>query len=396
MSQGPIRLCRVVTVPITFKALFWGQLRYLSQHGFEITLVSSPGPELDEVAHDLGVRCQAIDMARDPAPWRDLKSLFAFTRWLKTQKFDIIHSSTPKAGIVAALAGWMCRVPVRTHTYTGQVWAEMRGLPRTVVKGMDAVIARLNTHCFTDSVSQRQYLIEQGVISPDKLEVIGAGSVAGVDLARFQPERWSGGRAALRQQLGLSPDAVVIAFVGRLRADKGLNELVSAFQQVQARGLPVDLLLIGPPEFERRPLSIETQQALQSNPDIHITGYTPTPEQYLSIADVFAFPSYREGFGSSVIEAAAMGLPSVATRVTGCVDSVVDGVTGRLVPARDAAALAQALAELVTQPDLRRRWGEAARQRVMRDFDAAVINRLVAQRLTKLVADHSTQLGRHL
>jgi len=131
--------------------LFWGQLRYLSQQGFEITLVSSPGPELEEVARGLGVSYHAIEMVRVPSPWRDLKSLFVLTRWLRTQRFDIIHSSTPKAGLLAALAGAVCRVPVRVHTYTGQVWTEMHGLSRTIIKVMDAIIGRCSTYCLTDS-----------------------------------------------------------------------------------------------------------------------------------------------------------------------------------------------------------------------------------------------------
>ena len=385
MTKLPIRLCRIVTVPITFKALFQEQLRYLAQHGFEITLVSSSDRELAEVARYVGARYYAIEMVREPSPWRDLRALIELTRWLRRQSFDVIHSSTPKAGLLAAVAGWFCHVPARIHTYTGQVWVEMHGPGRAIVKAMDVVIGRCATQCLADSASQRQYLIEQSVIAASKLSVLGSGSVAGVDLDRFDPVRWADCRTAERTALNIAPESRALIYVGRLRADKGLNELVAAFQRLQTQGLNVDLLLVGPVEYDRQPLLAETLNALSSNPRIHVTGYTPEPERYLSVADLFVFPSYREGFGSSVIEAAAMGLPAVATRVTGCMDSVIDGQTGLLVPAKDAVALTSALAKLVTDDALRQQLGRMARARAVTEFDARLINQAVARKLEQMV-----------
>jgi glycosyltransferase involved in cell wall biosynthesis len=297
----------------------------------------------------------------------------------------MIHSSTPKAGLLAALAGIVCRVPVRVHTYTGQVWTEMHGLSRMIIKALDAIVGRCSTYCLTDSASQRRFLIEQGVVSAGKLAVMGPGSVAGVELDRFDPDRWAGSRAMVRAELNIAAEACVIVYMGRLRADKGLNELIDAFQRLQIQGLNVDLVLIGPAEYEHHPLRAETIQAVHTNPRIHVTGYKPDPERYLNAADIFAFPSYREGFGTSIIEAAAMGLPTVATRVTGCVDSVLDGQTGQLVPAKEVGALAEALAALVTDDGLRRRLGCAARMRAIAEFDASLINRAVTDKLRQLV-----------
>lgn len=379
----PLRLCRIVTVPLTFKWLFWDQLRYLTQHGFDVTLVSSPGPELEEVAADLGVAYHAVTMARDPSPRQDWQSVVMFTRWLRGQQFDMLHSSTPKAGLVGALAGRICGVPMRVHTYTGQVWMEMQGPMRMAVKGIDRLIGQLSTHCLTDSASQRQFLIDEGVVPAHKLAVLGAGSVAGVDLTRFDPQRWQATGQSVRAEWGIAPETVVICYLGRLRADKGIDELVAAFVALQAQSLPVELILIGPPEYERRPLSADTQSTLQTNPHIHITGYTPTPEKYLAASDLFCFPSYREGFGTAVIEAAAMGLPVVASRVQGCVDSVEDGVTGRLVPMKDVVSLTTALQELVVNRQLLQRMGQAAQARAVQLYQAAIVNSLVADYLAK-------------
>lgn len=379
----PIRLCRIVTVPLTFKWLFWDQLRYLTQHGFDITLVSSPGPELEEVAADLGVAYHAVKMARDPAPRQDWQSVVTFTRWLQTEQFDILHSSTPKAGLVGALGGRICGVPVRVHTYTGQVWVDLQGPMRTAVKRIDWLIGQLSTHCLTDSVSQRQFLINERVVAANKLAVLGAGSVAGVDLERFDPQRWQLDGRVVRQELGIAPEAVVICYVGRLRSDKGINELVQTFEMLQAQSLAVELILVGPTEYERRPLLASTEHALQTNLHIHVTGYTPTPEKYLAASDLFCFPSYREGFGTVVIEAAAMGLPAVATHVQGCVDSVVDGVTGCLVPVKNSEALVQALKNMIADADIRKRMGLAARQRAIQEFDASIVNQQLTHKLTQ-------------
>jgi glycosyltransferase involved in cell wall biosynthesis len=271
--------------------------------------------------------------------------------------------------------------------FTGQVWVEMQGTTRKIMRFCDWIIGHLNTQCYTDSASQRDFLINERLVAASKLSVLGAGSVGGVDLERFSPKVFGKKRAAaIRRKLGIAEQSFVILFVGRLTQDKGIRELVAAFQRLQRDRKDVELILVGPFEPERDPLPRETLDELSANQNIHVIGFSPEPEKYMAVADVFCLPSYREGFGSVVIEAAAMGLPSIASSVVGLVDAVVDGETGLLVPAKDVFALKQALIRMLSAPDTRRRMGHAARKRAVRDFDAKIINRLVVEEYKKLVA----------
>jgi glycosyltransferase involved in cell wall biosynthesis len=384
-SQSSLKLCRVVTVPQTFQTLLREQLRCIAAHDIELTLVCSPGPELDGVAREVAARAVGIAMERQPAPVADLRSLFKVARFLSQSRFDIVHSSTPKAGLLTALAGILARAPIRVHTFTGQPWVELAGLKRRIPRECDRITAKLATQCYADSPSQRDFLVAEGLVAPDKIAVIGAGSISGVDLQRFSLKTWGGDTARqTRRELGIPSDALVIVFVGRVTKDKGIVELLAAFEIVAKSNPAVHLLLVGPFEPERDPLPAETLGRLKSHPRIHGVGYTDTPEKFLAAGDIFCLPSYREGFGSVVVEAAAMELPAVVTRVTGLVDAVVEGVTGLIVPPKNVERLAEALRTLVGSKELRRSLGQAARQRVVRSFDARLINEAVVAEYFRL------------
>ena len=379
-----LRLCRIVTVPITFASLLRKQIDHILAAGIDLALVSSSGPELDELCSSLPVRCFAIPMVRKTSPMLDLRALLALTRYFRRERFDIVHSSTPKAGLLTALAGRAAHIPVRIHTYTGQVWVELHGLMRWMTRESDKLIARLNTHCYADSYSQRNFLVDERIVDAQRISVLGEGSLSGVDLERFDPTLPTWRRAETRKRLGLAETSVVIIFVGRVTRDKGVTELIEAFRTLQQRYKDIDLVLAGPYESIRDTLPTGSLKELSTNTHIHSVGFASRPEEYLAIADVFCLPSYREGFGSVVIEAGAMNLPSVATRVTGLVDSVVDGETAILVPPKDAIALARALKEMIESADLRHQMGRAARQWVVQHFDAAVINRAVVDEYFRL------------
>jgi glycosyltransferase involved in cell wall biosynthesis len=360
------------------------QIEHILAAGIDLALVSSSGPELDEIRSSLRVRCFAIPMVRKNAPLLDLWALLALTRFFRRERFDIVHSSTPKAGLLAALAGRVAHIPVRIHTYTGQVWAEMHGLMRWVTRESDKIISRLNTHCYADSYSQRKFLVDDKVVDHQRISVLCEGSVSGVDLERFDPTLPTWRRAETRKRLGIGETSLVIIFVGRLTRDKGITELIEAFRTLQQFHKDVDLVLVGPYESIRDTLPAEILKEVSANIRIHSVGFASRPEEYLAIADIFCLPSYREGFGSVVIEAGAMNLPSVASRVTGLVDAVVDGETGIVVPAKDPMALARALEEMIESPELRLRMGQSARQRAVQHFDAAMINQAVVDEYFRL------------
>ena len=384
-KDGRLQLCRIVTVPQTFQTLLREQLRCIVAHEIKLTLVCSPGPELDGVAREVAASAVGIAMERQPLPLADLWSLVKVTRFLSQNRFDIVHSSTPKAGFITAVAGMLARVPVRVHTFTGQPWVELAGLKRRIPRECDRITAKLATQCYADSPSQRDFLVAQGLVVPGKIAVVGVGSISGVDLQRFSLATWGGDTARqTRRELGIPRDALVIVFVGRVTKDKGIVELLAAFEMVARSNPAVHLLLVGPFEPERDPLPTETHRRLKNHPRVHGVGFSSTPEKFVAAADIFCLPSYREGFGSVVVEAAAMELPAVVTRVTGLVDTVVEGVTGLVVPPKDTERLAQALQSLLDSKDQRRALGQAGKQRAARHFSATQVNEAVVAEYFRL------------
>jgi glycosyltransferase involved in cell wall biosynthesis len=309
-----LRICRVVTVPLTFEVLLAGQLRFFNQVGVDATLVSGIG----ESTLDFGLPHKYVPLTRTVSPTADLKAIYALTHFLRQEKFDVVHSNTPKAGMVTAVAGWLARIPIRMHTFTGQVWVELSGGIRYVAKSSDQLIGRLNTHCYADSLSQQAFLINENIVSAQKIKTLGDGSLTGVNLAHYNPARFGEPeKEALRQALNIHADDLVILFVGRITRDKGIAELVSAFSEVAQSNNKVHLVLVGLFEAIRESLPADTAEQLQTDRRIHLTGFVEDPAAYMAMSDIFCLPSYREGFPTVTLEAGAMGLPVVATAVTG-------------------------------------------------------------------------------
>lgn len=380
-----LRLCRIATVPWAFHTLLREQLRCIVASGLELTLVSSPGPELTSVAADVGATAVAIPMERAPAPGPDLRSLYRLERFFAHHRFDLVHSTSPKAGLLTALAATLARIPVRLHTFTGQPWVELHGLKRQIPRNCDRLTAALSTQVYADSPSQRDFLVAEGLVAAEKISVVGPGSIAGVELNRFSRAAWDNDAVQkTRQELGIPRDATVIIFVGRVTRDKGVVELVSAFRDLAPADPALHLVLVGPLEPERDPLPATVLDLMRCHDRIRVTGFSAEPEKFLAAADIFCLPSYREGFGTVALEAAALGLPTVVTRIVGLVDAVESDVTGLTVPPKDAVALAAALRTLAASPARRAALGEAGRQRVHRLFDAGSINRGVVAEYFRL------------
>lgn len=360
------RLCYVVSSEITVKAFLLEHIR-AAVANYDVSVVANTADTAALRALGVPVDITPVLIARRIAPLADLAALWMLFRLFRRRRFDLVHSVTPKAGLLAALAGALAGVRVRIHTFTGQVWATRSGFGRWLLKRIDALTAAACTHVLADSGSQRDFLVEEGVAALARIEVLGQGSVCGVDGARFKPD--AAVRARIRADWGVPPDAVVFLYLGRLTKDKGLLDLARAFADVPG----AYLALVGPDE---EGLTEQIRAACGDQAGrLRFVGYTAEPQAYMAASDVFALPSYREGFGSTVIEAAACGLPAVATRIYGLTDAVMDGVTGFLVPPRDPAALAQRMRELAGDAGLRQRFGAAARERALRDFSQAELTR---------------------
>jgi glycosyltransferase involved in cell wall biosynthesis len=375
-----MKICRVSTVPFFLYNHLRGQIIATVEAGHEVVLVGSSGPEVEWLKAMPGVKFHEIDIPRKISPFRDMRALWQLYLFFKRERFDIVHSTTPKAGMLCAIAAFLARTPIRLHTFTGQAWAEFKGAMRAIAKGGDRITVLFDTQCYADSQSQKQFIVAEKVATMEEIRVLGAGSLAGVDLSRFAPEKWADSREAIRSNLGIPENHRVITFIGRITRDKGIEELLSAFKRLRY----CTLLLVGPKESKDGCLSDSAESI--SNENIRMIGYSTEPERYLSITDIFCLPSYREGFGNVVIEAAAMGIPSVGSDIIGLRDAIVAGQTGILVPPKDSEALADALQTLLENEEMRARMGEAARQRAVSEFSSDRVNAAILKEYERFSA----------
>lgn len=356
----------VAAVPMSLQAFMRPHLLAATEH-FDTSAICS---DISGIGHTLpAVTCHKVDIRRNISLIADLAALWSLMRLFRRQRFDLVHSVTPKAGLLAMMAAWLSGVPVRIHIFTGQVWATRRGPSRWLLKTLDLMIASLATHILVDSPSQRDFLIAEGILTAEQSEVLGGGSICGVDPLRFTPA--PSVRLSMRAALGIPCSAVVFLYLGRLNPDKGIRDLTIAFASVAAERKDVWLLVVGPDEGGEaarvRALCAGAVERLLR------IDFTPEPERYMQCADVFCLPSYREGFGSSVIEAAACGLPAIASRIYGLTDAVEDGHTGLLHPPRDVDAIAACIRRFAESPALRHEMGQAARSRAVRFFSQSTI-----------------------
>ena len=389
--QG-VRIVRISTVPFFVVTQLKQQIKTLIASGAEVTIVTSNGPELTTLRELADVRCVSIDIPRSIAPWRDLLALIKLWMFFRKEQITIAHSTTPKGGLLTAIAALMAGVPVRLHTFTGQPWVGMRGIKNWLARGSDWLIGRLNTRCYTDSASQRQFLIDQGVLEPGRLFVIGAGSLAGVDITRFDRDLFPDEqRHALRQSLCIPADVEILLFVGRITIDKGVRELLKAFTEIKVAGSRAHLILVGPLDSGSGAGGGIPLHEINVVNDTHMVGYTECPEQYMSIADILCLPSYREGFGTVVIEAAAMSVPTVGTNIYGLSDAIEDGKTGILVKSKNFKSLQKGLVMLLADKALRVKMGMSARQRAEDLYCADRVNGEVVEEYRRLLQSRSLQ-----
>jgi len=373
------KICFVLTIPFTLNAFVRPHLERLSRI-YDITIcVNMDDSEIPPVV-PRQVRLVQLAIRRQIALWSDLKTLFVLTRFFRRERFDLVYSLTPKGGLLGMLAARFANVPHRVHCFTGQVWATRSGLSRWLLKGMDRLLAVCATRLLADSGSQRQYLIDEGITGPGKIEVLANGSMAGVDAGRFRPN--ADARKRVRSRLGIGESAFCLLFVGRLTRDKGVPDLVEAFRRLSAMFPNLHLLLVGPDEdgFDR---------SVRDATNIHRVGYTQVVEEYMAAADVFCLPSYREGFGLVLIEAGAAGLPVVASRIYGITDAVIEGETGLLHRPGDVADLVGKLETLISDAALHRALGEVGRRRAIQMFSADLVTTAMADFLQRLFAEQS-------
>jgi glycosyltransferase involved in cell wall biosynthesis len=380
------RLVHVLSVPDSLVFLR-GQIAFMRERGWDVSVVTSPGPELDAFGKQEGVPVYGIPLRRAITPGADLVSLARLTALLRKLKPDIAHAHTPKGGLIGTLAAAAARVPTRVYHMRGLPLMTATGRRRALLTATERTACAAATHVLCVSHSLRDVALELKLCRPDKIEVLLRGSGNGVDArGRFNPEQVpAAARVEVRQKAGIGPDAMVFGFIGRLVVDKGIGELAAAWHEVREALPGAHLLLAGVWE-PQDPVPGTVRSALENDPRVHMLGFRRDTPVLYSAMDAIVLPTYREGFPNVPLEAAAMQRPVIATRIPGCVDAVDENVTGVLVPPRDAAALRGAMIRVGSDDELRTRLGTAGRARVLESFERERLWQALSDRYDRLTA----------
>jgi glycosyltransferase involved in cell wall biosynthesis len=337
------KLIRITTVPSSLDKLLEGQLQFMQSH-FNVIAISSEKDNLEKIGIREGVETYHLEMTRQITPDRDLIALLKLTWYFIKTKPHIVHSHTPKAGIVGMFAAYLARVPHRFHTVAGLPLLEAQGKKRTVLDFVEKLTYAFATRVYPNSKGLKEIILTNGYCKLDKLQVLANGSSNGINTSHFSTEHFSfSEKEALKAQLGIESGDFVYVFVGRIVTDKGINELVSAFKKLKLNHPNAKLLLVGPLETELDPLFPATLEAIENVKNIISVGYQNDVRLYFAIADCLVFPSYREGFPNVVMQAGAMGLPSIVTNINGCNEIIVQAENGLIIPKKDEKSLYEAM-----------------------------------------------------
>ena len=360
MKRNNKKIIRAVTVPMSL--CFCREIMIkMRTMGYEMVAVTSPGPELDRLRNEDGFHCIEVKMERHISIMNDLKSLWSMIRVFRKERPFLVHSMTPKAGMICMLAAWITRVPRRVHTFTGLVWPTATGLKRKILMMTDWLTCACATHVIPEGQGVLDDL-RNGGITHKPMKVLGYGNVMGVDMERFNPTRFM----ALKDA-----ETFTFVFVGRIVGDKGINELVEAFARLHGKHKNIRLVLVGSYEYELDPVSDATRKEIDTNGAIDACGpkYGDDLLQMYVDADCFVMPSYREGFPNTVLEAGAMGVPSIVTDINGSREIIENGKNGLIVPSKDANALYEAMERILTDKTARETMRNNARQMIASRFE---------------------------
>lgn len=344
------KLIRITTVPISLDKLLTGQLRFMNSF-YEVIAVSSDNKYLKKIGDQEEIRTFHVEMSRKITPVKDIIAVLKLFFFLRKEKPFIVHTHTPKAGIVGMLAAALAGVPHRLHTVAGMPLIEATGFKRKVLNFVERLTYSFATKIYPNSHGLTDIILDNHFCKPDKIKVLANGSSNGIDTSYFNPDLYSDTQnAALRAQLNTNQTDFIFVFVGRLVADKGINELVLAFEKLSHKNPKVKLLLVGDYETDLDPLSPETLAIIQNNKGIVAVGFQSDVRPYLAISDALVFPSYREGFPNVVMQAGAMGLPSIVTDINGCNEIIQHPKNGIIIPIKNATAIFESMQSMISNP----------------------------------------------
>ncbi len=366
MARNKKKIIRACTVSLSI-GFFDEIMRRLRGDGYEMVALTSPGPELDKLKEE-GFRCIEVEMERHISPLKDLMSLLKMIFVLHKEKPYMIHSMTPKAGLLCMMAGWLTGVPVRVHTFTGLVWPTSMGLKRKILMLTDKILCACATHIIPEGKGVMDDL-RNGGITKKPMKVLGYGNVKGVDMERFDPKRFN-----VDSDFNFNHPFTFV-FAGRIVGDKGSNELVEAFTKLHEKYEETKLVLVGNYEENLDPVKPETLDRIKANPAIVAVGPKRGDDllmEYMK-ADCHVLPSYREGFPNTPMEAGAMELPNIVTDINGAREIVADGENGIIVPPRTVQPLYDAMERMLTDDALREKMKQNARPMIESRFEKSFV-----------------------
>jgi len=364
-------------VPLSLKVLLKGQLRFMASNGFDVKGVSSEGEELREVHENEGIAVEAITMSRKITPFQDLKSLLQMWNFLRKEKPQIVHTHTPKAGIIGMLAARLAGVPHCLHTVAGLPLMEATGTKRKILNFVEKLTYSSATRVYPNSKGLYDFILQNNFTQSNKLKIIANGSSNGIDTAFFSPDQVTEiERVTLREKLSIQPDDFVFVFVGRIVSDKGINELIKAFSELQTvenKLTGIKLLLVGGLENDLDPLNPETLAEINQNKDIISVGFQQDVRSFFAIADALVFPSYREGFPNVVMQAGAMGLPSIVSDINGCNEIIIEGENGLIIPSKNVEKLKEKMLTLAKDKNLYTKLKGNSRRMIENRYEQSVV-----------------------
>ena len=347
------KLIRITTVPMSLDKLIEGQMAFMKDY-FEVIAISSGSATLKRIGEKEGVTTFRVEMTRKITPLQDFKATYKLYKFLKKENAFIVHTHTPKAGIVGMLASYFAKVPHRLHTVAGLPLLEATGFKRKILNFVEKLTYSCATKVYPNSYGLEKIILHNNYTKESKLKVIANGSSNGIDTSYFNPNLFlEAEKTNLKNKLNILKEDFVFIFVGRIVGDKGINELVEAFDTLSKEKKQVKLLLVGPFEAELDPLKEKTIALININKKIISVGYQNDVRPYFAIADALAFPSYREGFPNVVLQAGAMGLPSIVSDINGCNEIIEEGKNGYIMPVKEVEALYKAMQRIIRDTEIK-------------------------------------------
>lgn len=379
------KIIRITTVPVSLKTLLKGQLRFMSENGFEVIGVSSPGEALNDVEKNEGVKTVGIEMTRSITPLQDLKALVQLIQLFRKEKPQIVHTHTPKAGLLGMMAARIAGVPHRLHTVAGMPLTVATGFKRQLLNQMEKLTYACATKVYPNSFGLEKIILNEKFTSPTKLKVIGKGSSNGIDTNEFDPNKVSEEtKREMRKNLGIKDDDIVFLFVGRVVKDKGINELVEAFNSLHSKNPNAHLVIVGNFERELDPLQPETENLIATHSHIHAVGYKTNVIDYFAMADVLTFPSYREGFPNVVMQAAAMQLNCIVSDINGCNEIITNGENGWIIPVKNEGMLTDRMQWCLDNPIESKAMGMKNREIMLSNYERSFVWNEILKEYQKL------------